>query len=233
MRFQSIIRGGIVTPKVVATPLCTLGTMKPRGAPPKLDQPLTRPDGTVTTIFDQIVNDIRVVGYVDKAAARAGIDRTTVFDWLKQGARANTARTKDPRVRLTPYQERCLAFSLAVDQAEAEALSEGMGLMLRVARGTNRTTTTTKTDKDGKTLEITTKVEETGTDSRALIWLLEHRWPDLLGPRSRIELTGLGGGPVELSAESPGERLDRVLTEMLDREAALEAVVVVEAVVEE
>lgn len=205
------------------------------GRPSRITDKITRADGTVVPLTQVIIDDIALMGYVDKAAAHSGVDRTTVTEWLRVGARANSELTKahearvenpeHPLPELTLHQRRCLAFSLAVDGAEAAALSDGMGLALRCAKGETLEVITEKQDKDGNVLERTVRRTPAQVDSRMLIWFLEHRWPDLLGPRARIELTGADGGPVELSAESPGERLDRILTQMLEREADLTALV--------
>ena len=70
---------------------------KTGGRPPKFNQ----------ETLDTIVRAIRGGNYVETAAAMAGVSKSTLYDWLKQGARAKTGKLKE--------------FSDAVNQAQGEA----------------------------------------------------------------------------------------------------------------
>ena len=66
-----------------------------------------RPTKLTSELEARIVALIRVGNYIETAAATCGINKTTLYDWLKRGARANSG----------PYHE----FSNAVEKALAEA----------------------------------------------------------------------------------------------------------------
>lgn len=83
---------------------------KSRGRPIKLDQ----------TIHDKIYTAIRSGNYIETAAAYAGINKTTLYEWLKRGERA--IQTAEATGRKIPAKEQPFAsFSNAIEKALAEA----------------------------------------------------------------------------------------------------------------
>lgn len=69
----------------------------PKGRPLKLTEDLQR----------KIVEAIRAGNYIETAAAYAGVNKSTIYDWLKRGARGDGAEF--------------VSFSNAVEKALAEA----------------------------------------------------------------------------------------------------------------
>lgn len=182
--------------------------------------------GTPITVADTIVRAVRAGNYIEAASAMAGVNKDTVYRWLREGARHRLAAeaTDDPDTYLNnlgPNDQGYVRFSDAVAQAQAEAEAEDVALLQSLARG-GRTLEhrTVKTLADGST-ESTVRSEVLPPDAATIRWRLERRFPDRWG-RQRLEVTGAEGGPVELSIDEKraavADLLDQVAT------AAAEAV---------
>ena len=81
-----------------------------RGRPIKLDQ----------NIHDKIYHAIRAGNYIETAAAYAGINKTTLYDWLKRGERARK-ESEDSGRKVPKKEEAFVNFSNAIEKALAEA----------------------------------------------------------------------------------------------------------------
>lgn len=188
----------------------------PGGRPPKLNTVvLTRqaPDGTTekVTAGQRIIEALQIGEYVETAAALAGVDKTTVYEWLKVGANAHDLVARQGRTlkSLSEHQRNCMEFSHAVAEAQAIARTNDVAALAELGRGGRQiVTTTTKRDPEGKVLEHTTRTETAQPDARVLMWRLERRWPEDWG-RRRIEISGPDGEaiPVEVRAASLVEAL--------------------------
>lgn len=73
---------------------------------------MARPTDLTPEVQAKIVQAIKIGNYVETAAAYAGIDKTTFYDWLRRGA-------AEPG---TIYEE----FSHAVEKADADAEVSGI-----------------------------------------------------------------------------------------------------------
>ena len=78
---------------------------------------MARPTKLTSEVQEQIVTAIRAGNYIETAAAYAGIDKSTLYDWLRRGARS-------PR---GPYR----GFSNAVKKALAEAEVRDVALIAK------------------------------------------------------------------------------------------------------
>jgi len=199
----------------------------PGGRPSKITTVVAiDPDGNNITAADRIVQCIRMGGYHETAAATAGVDKTTLYEWLKVGAQATDLHQRQgvPLSKLTAHQLRCMEFSHAV--AEAEALSEMDDVATAAelaAGGRVHKVVTTKRDKDGNVLEAVERTETLQPNAAVLTWRLERRFPDRWG-RRRIEVSGPDGEaiPVEVRVRSiiaaarafHGETIDARATEV-------------------
>lgn len=198
----------------------------PGGRPSKITTIVgTGPDGENITAADRIVQCIRMGGYHETAAAAAGVDKTTLYEWLKVGAQATDLHQRQnvPLSKLTAHQQRCMAFSHAV--AEAEALSEMDDVATAAelaAGGRVHKVVTTKRNAQGEVLEHSERVETLQPNAAVLTWRLERRFPERYG-RRRIEISGPDGDaiPVEVRVRSivaaarafHGEAIDARATE--------------------
>lgn len=198
-------------------------TGNPPGRPPKLDQVLRiADDGTTETVADRIVAHVRSGAYIEEAAGAAGVNKTTVYDWLKIGARAEAhLAAGKPRSALSRHQRRCAEFSNAVGSADAIATATDVALTAKLAAGVTKTIETVKVDAQGNTLERTTRVESAIPDGAMVRWRLERRKPHQWGRLQRIEVTGLDGGPVQVESDTDVRtRLTGILDDLAERLAA-------------
>jgi hypothetical protein len=187
------------------------------GRPPKLgtivlvrDDPETgRP--TRITAAQRIIEVLRIGEYVETAAAIAGVDKTTIYEWLRIGAAATDMVHRQGKrpAELTSHQRRCMEFSHAVDEAQALARTDDVAALAELGQGGRQiVTTTTKRDAEGKVLEHVTRTETAQPNAAVLMWRLERRHPggkETPGwGRKPLEISGPDGEPipVEVRAQS-------------------------------
>lgn len=191
---------------------------QPRGKPPGLASSLLRQvpteDGTTATTHEVVVRWLRVGADVSVAANKARISRTTVNDWLHDGARLSAriaAGDLEPG-DLTPHQAAVLAFAGDALHAVASAEAEAIENVARLARGITRKRTTTTSrltgDDDAPRVVIqeTTTEEELGPNLAANVTLLERRFAERWARRQQIEVTTAETDP-DAAPESPLPRL--------------------------
>ncbi len=82
-----------------------------------------RPDKLTQEVHDKIVGAIKAGNYIETAAAFAGISKSTLYKWLREGARAKSGKKKE--------------FSHAVAQALAESEVGDVVLIGRAAKEKN------------------------------------------------------------------------------------------------
>jgi len=164
-------------------------------------------------VQDKILTAIRQGNYLETAAALAGIQKETFYDWLRKGARSTT----DDR-----YRNFSDAVFEAMAQSEAEAVAaiDTAGMPHDVVK----TRTIRKplfldgqqvADADGNLVFIEETVTERTreTDWRALAWRLERRFPRRWGHRSYTETT-MTEKPVD---EMSDAEIDAELNEILKK----------------
>ena len=139
-------------------------------------------------MLDSIIDTVRNGGFLSDAAAKAGVRRASVHEWLREGARvavqverARAAGLPDPV--LSESQRLSLELSERMAVADAELRAEAHELLVRAARAVTKVTETVRRDAAGQVIERTTKKEVSTGSLHALTWLLERRFPDLYGPR--------------------------------------------------
>lgn len=131
------------------------------------------PGGRPTKLNDEtqnaILKAIRKGAYVETAAAHAGIEKNTLYDWMKRGRRErqriNNGETPNPKE--TPFAK----FSTAIEKEFGEA--------------------------ELRDLDVITKAGQDG-QWQASAWRLERKFPDRWGKRSRVELTGANGSHIQV-----------------------------------
>lgn len=198
-----------------------------KGRPTKIDHVvarITNPDGSITkvTTADRIIQALAAGNYAEHAAASAGIPKVTLYDWLKRGARYNTAldRGKD-LTDFTRLDRLCGDFANAVATAQAEATVRDAALAAQLAQGGfEHRTVTVKKDKDGNVVERTEKVEHLPPDSSMIRWRLERREQATWGKNAPLEITGPEGGPVEVTV---AEKRAGFLDHLTERASQLDA----------
>ena len=84
---------------------------------------MARPEKINKALIDKIVSAIRQGAYIETAAAYAGINKDTFYDWLKKGAREKEERQKaleNKEKRLKKYQLQ-VEFTDSIEKAMAES----------------------------------------------------------------------------------------------------------------
>jgi hypothetical protein len=192
------------------------------GRPSKIDDVIGQRNGAPWTVFDQVVETMATGGYIETAAAMAGIHKGTIYEWLKIGtdaARRMNAGTVAP-AKLTDHEWRCIEFADAVRAAEAEAEMRSLILLAQIAEGGLQAKTTTRkveivngpnNTRVEREVERTEKVETLLPNAQVLEWRLERRHPQKYG-RQVHEISGPDGGPIPIESES--ERVAKVLADL-------------------
>ncbi len=176
-----------------------------------------RPVGTgiklTPTVQEKITTAIRHGNYLETAAALAGIQKETFYDWLRKGARSTTDDI---------YKDFSDAVFVALAQSEAQAVAaiDAAGMphpvtRCRITRKPLFQDGKPVLDPDGNQLYITETIEESTveTDWRALAWRLERRFSRRWGRREYLE-TSITEKPVD---EMTDEEIDAELTEILEK----------------
>jgi transposase-like protein len=141
-----------------------------------------RPTKLTVEVHDKIVAAVRAGNYVETAAAYAGVHPTTVFRWLREAEEPGASRA----VR---------EFRYALDSARAESEVRVIGQIQRVIMGGQVVRETVRTLPDGTTETERTYAQPNGN---VALEFAARAFPDRWARRSAIEVTGEGGGPVQV-----------------------------------
>lgn len=137
-------------------------------------------------VREELVKALRAGAPPEVAAAYAGVVRKTYYNWLEQGRAAiNNANGNLGEVLASdPHAQFVVAVDNALAQFVVGNLTE-IGLSGRL-------------DRDGQW--------------QALAWQLERRFPAFFGRKTRHEITGKDGGPIQLdhAIVLPPGALDRL-----------------------
>jgi len=118
---------------------------------------MARPEKINQSIIDKIVSAIRQGAYVETAAAYAGINKDTFYDWLKKGANEKLERQKaiEKNIKRSKKYQLQVLFSDAIEKAMAES--------------------------ELFDLSVITQAAKNGT-WQAAAWRLERKFPKRYGP---------------------------------------------------
>lgn len=91
-----------------------------------------RPTKLSKEVQDKIVSAIKLGNYIETASAFAGINKSTLYDWLKRGAREEARRMNGEKAdrKETKYVQ----FSNAIEKAMAESEVRDVGLIGQAAK---------------------------------------------------------------------------------------------------
>jgi hypothetical protein len=159
------------------------------------------------TAGERIVELIRAGNYVETAAAAANVSKESVYAWLRTAADAHGKQHRGDR--LTAQDRRCMAFSDAVDEAQAASEAEDVARLQQLGRGRTVTTTTTKYDANGNVLETTSSTKELGPDPDVLTWRLERRFRARWGRQLQLD------GELDVHADRDPEQAREVLGDLV------------------
>lgn len=79
-----------------------------------------RPEKLTPELQQKIVDAIRMGAYIETAAAYAGINKSTLYDWMKRGARAKSGKYKE--------------FSDAIEKALAESEMRDLAVIAKASQ---------------------------------------------------------------------------------------------------
>ena len=163
-----------------------------------------RPTKFEPELAERIISAIKAGGYVETAAAYAGVRKSTFYDWLRRGAREQQGEFKE--------------FSDAVQRAIADSEMRYVAVVAKAAGGydvvTERTVVNQTLDKDGKIVTLTNQTTERGHEfsPQAAEWWLERRFPRKWGRMERPE----GSELQEEDGEKPLATLKRETIDIYD-----------------
>jgi hypothetical protein len=166
------------------------------GRPPKLNPELV----------ERIAAFVRAGNYMESAAAACGVTKSTLYEWLKTGARAKRGIYKDFSNALYralgEYETRDVA---AVDKAI-------QGYEIRRVRGITR-----KNPKTGQ-LEVVEQTVETHMEYAPMVALerLRRRFPDRWGGREQIEISGNDEKPLVVQDGVSGKMLAELMVALAE-----------------
>ena len=136
-----------------------------------------RPTKLTPEIQETIVNAVKLGNYIETAAALAGIHKSTLYDWMKRGAREAERLDKTPSAKPRKKELPYLEFSDALTRALAYAESRDVEMIDKAA------------------------IE----DWRASAWRLERRNSERWGKKDKVTAdlshSGKDGGPIETNSK--------------------------------
>ena len=154
---------------------------------------------------------------VDLAAEAAGVSRSTFMGWMARGRDESLAREAGEKP--DDQEGRYLELYERVRSARAAAAVRAMANIRRVADGGVVTKVVTRRMRDSATGQIVEETTEdrTAPDWRADAWYLERQHPEHYGKDASVslEVTGAGGGPVQIENSAHVEALAARLSESL------------------
>lgn len=129
-----------------------------------------RPSKWSIEIEDELVKTIKAGNYLETAAAFAGLSLSTIRDWIRRGEREYNRLNDDPTAKPIKSETPYMDFSLAIRKAQAEAEIRDVVIIGNAAR----------------------------ESWQAAAWRLERKFPDRWGRKDKYEMSGPGGGPVQV-----------------------------------
>ena len=196
-----------------------------------------RPTLLTKEVEDKLVAAVRSGAPLHLAAQHAGIAVRTFEQWLQMGREAIEDRDdlEDP-VPVPAHRRAHVDLVEKVATARADAAVRSSALIHRAAAGGAIIEETTRKYRDPETGQLVTEttVKRSAPDWRAAAWYLERSHRNNFGKDAvQVELTGQGGGPVQIQTTPPRDALVARLAEIAGSLPAAEGEVVEGEVVED
>ncbi|MCA1844988.1 MAG: hypothetical protein LC792_17705 [Actinobacteria bacterium] len=196
----------------------------PKGLAPTAGAPEPRRPKLTPKRSAAIIGAVRAGQYVETAAAVVGVNKDTIYRWLRIGARRGWEVERPPRAP-DRYEAACAKLSDALTRAWAESESADVEGILRA--GTTHATETTTTvieerDAAGNLTgtRTTTVTRLIPPDAKMLAWHASHRFGPRWAERSAVEHSGPEGGaiPVAVDIEGLAAKVRSLRGEVVDGE---------------
>ena len=140
-----------------------------------------RPTKLTTELTEEIAKYLRAGNYIETTAALVGINRDSIYEWLKRGAAEQERLLKNPRARIRKRESIFVEFSDTVKKAQAQSEAMLVGLVGKAA-------------------------EKNWT---AAAWRLERKFPDKWGRTERNVATAQDDPLKEIAKQIEDLRNDR------------------------
>ena len=92
-----------------------------------------RPTKLTTELTEEIAKYLRAGNYIDTTAALVGINRDSIYEWVKRGAAEQERLMKNPRARIRKREQIFVEFSDTVKKAQAQSEAMLVGLVGKAA----------------------------------------------------------------------------------------------------
>lgn len=119
-----------------------------------------RPTKLTYELIEQIADLVREGNYIETASAVAGIDKNSLYRWLKRGAREVERLAKNPKLKGKIEEKIYVDFSDAVKKAMAESEADDLENIKKASR----------------------------EDWKASAWRLERRFPNRWGRKEKVDI---------------------------------------------
>jgi transposase len=132
-----------------------------------------RPTKLTPELQEELCKVIRAGNYIETACAYVGINKSSVYDWMKRGAREKQRIAAEGKKKPTKRELPFVEFSNAIEKALSHSEVRDVAII-------------------GKAAE---------QNWQAAAWRLERKFPDRWGRKDKqqIEHSGKDGGPIETS----------------------------------
>jgi len=119
-----------------------------------------RPTKLTYELIEQIADLVRNGNYIETASAVAGINKNSLYRWLKRGAREEERLAKNPKLKGKIEEKIYVDFSNAVKKAMAESEADDLENIKKASR----------------------------EDWKASAWRLERRFPNRWGRKEKVDI---------------------------------------------
>lgn len=139
-------------------------------------------------IAEKIFEMISRGNYVETAAAHAGINKSTYYEWIKRGRREITRLNSSPRAKPNSVEADFVFFYRKVEHCLAEAEARALGRISKAAEG-GFVLVEVKEVKDAsnRVTETVITKKTMGPQWQAEAWRLERMFPKKFG--RKVEVT--------------------------------------------
>lgn len=180
-------------------------------------------DGSVRrTAADVMIAEARTGLPAEIAAQYAGIGVRAYRNWMADGRAVLARLVEEPDLFLEEPERRIAQFATDVMEAQAFWVRNANTVLERSMRSRTRRVEKVKTERQvdpttGEESEVVVERSVTTTDEpvelSAVMWRLSKLAPSMYGPVTRVELSGLDGGAIEVDI---GKKLDETLARIAE-----------------
>ncbi len=159
-------------------------TAAEKEAAKRAKKPVGRPEKYDDGLGERICDFVRMGSYLETAAAAVGIDRTTLYAWLKHG------------------------------NVFIEAEDAGKPRNMKHAKYKRFVENITKAAAEAELMDLQRIDAAADNIWQAAAWKLERKHPQRYALTNRVEMTGKNGGPLETKTTQTNVMLDVIINDL-------------------